>query len=171
MVAAARAASAPCAVHACSTAAADVRAVDDVVVDQRRHVDELHGDPFDHRRLGSRRGGEERERRPQPLAARSQRVGADRRDGAGMCRDDQLEALLDRDEVVGEPVDRADGLERANDGFLGRDGGVQRDDRPAEQRDLDPLEAFPLEQAAARSSAPGKAARWPGGTCTPCRRG
>ena len=98
-----------------STAAADVRAVD-VVVDQRRHVDELHGDPFDHRRLGSRRGGEERERRPQPLAARSQRVGADRCDGAGMGRDDQLEALLDRDEVLGEPVDRADGLERANDG-------------------------------------------------------
>ena len=51
-----------------------VRAVDDVVVDERRHVDELDRHALDHGLVAVRRGREERQRRAQPLAARGNDV-------------------------------------------------------------------------------------------------
>ena len=148
----------------------DMCAVDDVVVDQRRHVDEPTATPST--TGASAPGGAERNVSVgrSRLPPRSQRVGADRRDGAGMCRDDQLEALLDRDEVVGEPVDRADGLERANDGSprTRRRSAARRSSRPSSGSG--PARSLSARAARQCPLRPGSAARWPGGTCTPCRR-
>ncbi len=97
-----------------SAAPADVRAVDDVVVDQRRHVDQLDRDPLHHRWLRAAWGREERQRGPQPLPAGRQRVRTHSGDRAGMGGNNCLEAILDRAEVVAQALDRRDRLERAN---------------------------------------------------------
>src|SRR5207302_4692342 len=89
-------------------AAAEPRPVDQVVVDERRHVDQLDGDSGCERRGRIRVRGEEDQHRPQPLAAGRQRVRPDRSDDAGMARDGALEALLELVEVALEPGRLAD---------------------------------------------------------------
>ena len=59
------------------------RAVDQVVVDEGRHVHELDGDTGGDGWRGSRRRGEKREGRAEPLATGGERVGADVGDEAG----------------------------------------------------------------------------------------
>ena len=79
------------------------RAVDQVVVDERRLVNELDrdtGGEQGRRRLGRAKIGE---RGPKPLASRGKRVGADRRGKAGMALDRARQPLLDRLEVSGRP--------------------------------------------------------------------
>ena len=96
-------------------AATDRRAVDQVVVDERRHVHELDRDAGGDRWLASsRRRGEERERRPQSLAARRERARADLGDEARVALDDRVRAGLDLGEVLVEPRRRAHDLERAS---------------------------------------------------------
>ncbi len=70
-------------------------AVDQVVVDERRHVHELDRDPGRERWRRSRRRREERERRTQPLPAGSERARADLGDEARVARDGALELRLD----------------------------------------------------------------------------
>src|SRR5438067_3037058 len=92
-------------------ATAEVGAVDQVVVDERRHVHELDGDPRRERRRPSRRRGEEDERRTQPFTAGPERLVAHRRHEAGMGRDGACQPFLERVEVVVEPRHRTDVLE------------------------------------------------------------
>ena len=93
---------------------AELRAVDDVVVDERRHVDELDRDALDHGRcrVGGRR--QERQGGAEPLASGRERIRSDGGDGAGVRLDDLRESRLDGVEVVGEPDGRPHGLERAH---------------------------------------------------------
>ncbi len=80
-------------------AAAKVRAVDEVVVHERRHVHELDGDTGGDGRLFGGRSRQEDEQRPQPFPAGGERLVADRGDEAGMRRDGARETLLDRLEI------------------------------------------------------------------------
>ena len=93
-------------------AAPHASSVDQVVVDQRRHVDELDRRPGGDRRLGACGRREEREHRPQALAARGQRLGADLGDEAGMPGHRPVEQLLDLAQVLGEARRCADDVER-----------------------------------------------------------
>ena len=86
-----------------SPAATQVRSVDDVVVDEGRHVDELDGDAFRHRWGRVWSGAEKRERRAKALAAGRERVLADRRHDTGVRPDDGAESCLDGVEVLAEP--------------------------------------------------------------------
>ena len=74
--------------HAAGWPRRSARAVDQVVVDERRHVDELDRGARGDRASPPRSGGadEEDEHRPQPLAAGRERLGADRGDEARMAR-------------------------------------------------------------------------------------
>jgi hypothetical protein len=89
-----------------------MRAVDQVVVDERRHVHELDRDTGGDRRLLSRGRREEDEQRAKPLAARGESLVADRGHQAGMAGDGAREPLLDRVEVVLEPGGLADRSQR-----------------------------------------------------------
>jgi hypothetical protein len=80
-------------------------------------VHELDGDTGGERRLAAFGSAEEDEHRTQALPARGERLVADRGDEPGMRRDRAREPLLERVEVVLEPVCRADARER-----LGRCG-------------------------------------------------
>ena len=92
-----------------SRAAASVaRAVDEIVVHERRHVDELHGDARGERWRPVRGRGQEDEHRAQALAARCQGVRADRGHGARMAAHGVLQALLELVEVPLEPRDLPD---------------------------------------------------------------
>ena len=132
-------------------AAAEVRAVDQVVVDERRHVHELDGDAGGERRVAPRRRREEDEQRAQPLAAGGERLVADGRDEAGMARDGAREPLLERVEVLLEPVGRR-GSPRAVLASS-RFPDVQRDDTAGEEAVADVGEAVALEQPGERVRA------------------
>ena len=95
-------------------AAAELGAVDQVVVEQRRHVDELDGDAGGDVRLLPGRGREEDEQRPQPLAAGRERALARRRDDAGIGGDRLAQARLELLEVRVEPGRLADLGERVH---------------------------------------------------------
>jgi hypothetical protein len=75
-------------------------------------VHELDRDARGDRRLLTRRRREEDEQRPQPFAARGERLVADRRDDAGVARDRACEPLLERVEIVLEARGLADRSER-----------------------------------------------------------
>ena len=81
-------------------AAAEVRAVDEVVVHEGRQVHELDRDAGDERRLAIWRSGKKDEQRPQALAAGGERLVSDRGDDARMARDRPRQPLLDRVEVL-----------------------------------------------------------------------
>ncbi len=74
--------------------AAQLGPVDQVVVDERRQVHELDGGARRHRRRRPGRRGEEDEQRPQPLAARGERLAADGARDAVVPRHGLAEALL-----------------------------------------------------------------------------
>ena len=93
-------------------AAAEVGAVDQVVVDERRHVHELDRDAGRERRLRARRSGEEDERGPEPLAARGERLVPDGGDEPRVGGHGPREPLLERVEIVVEPRHRPDVRER-----------------------------------------------------------
>src|SRR4051812_2176391 len=93
-------------------AAAEVGAVDEVVVDERRHVDELDCNACSQRRLCAGRRREEDERGTQPLATCGERLVADRCNQAGMRRDRAREPLLERIEIAVEPRRGPDVRER-----------------------------------------------------------
>ena len=87
-------------------------AVDQVVVDERRHVHELDGDAGRDRAARVRGRAEEREQRPQPLAARRERVRADLGDAAAVRADRGREPLLDLRHVLVDAGERDDRFER-----------------------------------------------------------
>ena len=87
-------------------------AVDQVVVDERGHVDELDGDSGCHGRRLARRRTEKRKQRPQTLPAGCERVGADLGGTAAVRRDGCRETHLDLVQVRVEPGQTADILER-----------------------------------------------------------
>ena len=93
-------------------ATAEVGAVDEVVVHERRHVHELDGDAGRERRLLAGGSREEDERRAQALAAGRERLVPDRRDEAWVRRDGAREPLLETVEIVAEPRHGADVGER-----------------------------------------------------------
>ena len=76
-------------------AAPELRRVEDVVVDERGHVEELHRRRGRERRRRVERGREEAQRRPEPLPAGGERLGADRRHDALAAPDDRRQALLE----------------------------------------------------------------------------
>jgi hypothetical protein len=71
-------------------------------------MDELDRDPGGDRRLLARGRREEDEQRAQPLAARCQRLVADRGDETRMARDRAGEPLLERVEILLEAGSLAD---------------------------------------------------------------
>src|SRR5204862_5990215 len=83
--------------------APELRAVDVVVVGERREVDELDRNAGGHRRRLARRRREEDEQRPQPLAARAERLGADRAGHVVVPSDGIAQPLLELLHVLGEP--------------------------------------------------------------------
>src|SRR5262249_25255106 len=84
-------------------AAAEVRAVDEVVVHERRHVDELDRYAGRERRLFSGGRREEDERRTQALASCRERLVPYCRDEPRMGRDGARQPLLEAGEIVAEP--------------------------------------------------------------------
>src|SRR6185436_15900787 len=97
--------------------AAQVGAVEKVVVDERRHVHEL-----DRRSTGDgalalpllRRGREEDEERPEPLPARGERVRADIPEAPGKHGDRALQPVLEQVEVAVEAGSLSDGRQRVH---------------------------------------------------------
>ena len=137
-------------------AAAQVGAVEQVVVDERRHVDELdRGAGGDGALAGAllRRRAEEDEHRPQALAAGRERLGADLADEPGMGADRALEPHLEQLEVGVEPGRRADGGERAHSALLVAVCSATIPPPSSRQR-ISPKPARRI--ASARSSGPGK---------------
>src|SRR5205823_10964610 len=90
----------------------EVRAIDQIVVHERRHVHELDRDAGCERRLAARWSREEEEQRPQPLAARGERLVPRGRDEAGMARDRTRQTLLERVEILLEALGLADRRKR-----------------------------------------------------------
>ena len=84
-------------------AAAQGGAVDEVVVHERREVDELDRDAGDHRRLRPGRRREVDEQRPQPLPAGGKRLRTDLRDDAAVGADRMLQTVLELAEVGVQP--------------------------------------------------------------------
>ena len=78
-------------------------AVDEVVVHERREVDELDGDTGDDRRLRSWWRREIHEQRPQPLPAGGERLRTDLRDDAPVGADRMLQTVLELAEVGVQP--------------------------------------------------------------------
>ena len=74
---------------------ADGRAVDQVVVDQRRQVHELDCDSRSHAVPAVHRRAQEREQRPQPLSAGRERLPAELADTSRPPADGRREPLLD----------------------------------------------------------------------------
>ena len=127
-------------------AAPQRRGVEDVVVDERRHVDELdRGRGADRAVAGVRPGAEQDEHRPQALAAGRERRRGLAREAVSPSRDDLAEARLDRGHARGSQrrrgVDDAGDRRRDVGAGHGRDAGVDRDDPAGEHRAADPLEA------------------------------
>ena len=105
-------------------------AVDQVVVDERRHVDELHRRSRRDRGRGAGRRREKREHRSQPLAAGCERLGADLGDEAGVACHRPVEELLD----LGRGSRRGRGRRGPSRGWRSsRRRRVQGDDRAAEE--------------------------------------
>jgi hypothetical protein len=94
-------------------ATADGGTVQDVVVDQSRHVDQLDRDARGVWRLPIASARKEDEQRPQALAARGERLFADRRREAGVAGDRVEESVLDLLQVAIEPLRLTDGRQRA----------------------------------------------------------
>ena len=94
-------------------AAAELGAVDQVVVDERGHVHELDRDPRGHGRRSSGRRGEEDEQRPEPLAARVQRIARGGGNDPSVRADGLLQPLLELLEVEVEPGRVPDRRQRA----------------------------------------------------------
>ena len=92
--------------------APDLRAVDQVVVDEGRHVHELDGDAGGDRGRRIRGCAEEREQRPQPLPARRERIRPDVGDSAPVRSDGGAEPVLDLRHVLVDPRKGNDRLER-----------------------------------------------------------
>src|SRR5262249_12859433 len=90
-----------------SLAPPEVRTIDEVVVHERRHMDELDRDSCGEGRLAAGRRGEEDERRTQTLASRRERLVADGRDETGMGGHAPGRALLERLEIAVDPRYRA----------------------------------------------------------------
>src|SRR3954447_1717430 len=84
-------------------AAAQGGAVDEVVVHERREVDELDGDAGDDRRLRPGRRREVHEQGPQPLPAGCEGLSTDLRDDAAVGADRVLETVLELAEVGVQP--------------------------------------------------------------------
>src|SRR6185369_15005266 len=96
-------------------AAAQVGPVEKVVVDERRHVHELDGGTPGNRTLPVplfHRRREEDEQRPEPLAARRERVRPDIAQAAWEGTDRVLEPVLEQVEVAVEPGSLPDGRQR-----------------------------------------------------------
>jgi hypothetical protein len=88
------------------------RPVDQVVVNERRHMHELDGDAGDVGRLAVGGRGEEDEQRPQPLAAGRERLRPDRRRQPRMAADGVKQPLLDLLQVLVEPFGLVDRRQR-----------------------------------------------------------
>ena len=86
--------------------------VDQIVVHEGRHVDELDGNTGRDRCRRPDRRGQEREHRPQALAARGERFGSDLPHEAGVPGDRTRQLSFDDVEVVRQPGSAADGVER-----------------------------------------------------------
>ena len=95
-------------------AAAEVRAVDQIIVDERRHVYELDRCTGGDRRLLIRGRREEHEQRPEPLPSRCERFVADGGNQPGMGGDGPREPLLERVEVLVEAGSLTDRGERGH---------------------------------------------------------
>ena len=93
-------------------AAPDLGAVDEIVVHEGRHVDELDRHAGRDRRGRARRRAEEREQRPQALAARRERVGPDRGHPAAVRAHGDGEPVLHLRHVLVDARKRHDRLER-----------------------------------------------------------
>ena len=122
-------------------AAPVVSLVDQVVVDERRHVHELDRRAGRERRLAWT-GGEEDEQRPQPLAAGRERFAADLGDEPRVRVDRRGQAHLEVLEVGVEAGRLADRRE-AHFG----DPDVQRNDPARERAPADVLEAGSAQEA------------------------
>ncbi len=97
--------------------APELGAVDQVVVDEGRHVNELDRDAGRDRGLAVGWAGEEDKRRPEPLSACRERLGSDLRDEPAVTGDRLLESLLELVEVLIEPgraADRGEGAHAAS---------------------------------------------------------
>ena len=81
-------------------------------MNERRHVDELDGDPFCDRLRRAVGGGQERKHRAETLPARRERVGPDVGHEAGVSRHRFGEACLDCLEIDAQTGSRAHVLER-----------------------------------------------------------
>ena len=112
-------------------------------MNERRHVDELDGDPFCDRRRRAVRRGQERKHRPEALPARRERVGPDVGHEAGMARHRFGQACLDCLEIVAQTGRRTHVLERRAHRASGR---VQGDDRASEEAEPDSAEPGRLDR-------------------------
>ena len=95
------------------SAAPQLRAVDQVVVDEARHVDELDRDAGRKRRIVLRASRQEDEQRPQAFSARGEGLGSDLGDEPGSGGDGVGEPILELLEVGVEAGRGADCGERA----------------------------------------------------------
>src|SRR5579859_2491480 len=82
--------------------------VDEIVVDERRHVNQLDGDPGGQRRRQAPLRRQEHQHRPQSLPTGRERIRADCGADAGMARDGLLQPLLELVEIALEPGRIAD---------------------------------------------------------------
>ena len=87
-------------------------------MDERRQVNELDRGTGRDRSVRARRCGEEREQRPQPLAARRERVPAHLRDATSVRHDSGGQPLLDLCHVLVDAGERDDRFQRRHAAFL-----------------------------------------------------
>ncbi len=88
-------------------------AIDEVVVDEARHVDKLDGDAG-REWVSSLRGGQEDEQGPKPLTAGGERRGTGLRDRSGVAGDRLPQTLFQLLQVAVEPGRRPDSRKRAH---------------------------------------------------------
>ena len=133
-------------------AAAHAGSVDQVVVHERRHVNELHGRAGRDGRPRAGGCGEEREHRSQPLAACRQRFRADLGDESRVPGNRSVEELLDVREVVGEAGGGSHRLERRAHRAVAVWSATIEPPKSRNAAPSNPTSSI----SAARSSAPGK---------------
>ena len=135
-------------------ATANVCAVDQVVVDERRLMHKLDGNSRRDRRRRAGGRGEKGQRGAQPLASRSKRIGSNVGDNAGMARDRHRQPVFNRGEVVGETAGAVHHLERRGSACHAAVPVWSATIVPASSRKRTSAKPAP-SSLAARSSAPG----------------
>src|SRR5262249_32020105 len=126
--------------------------VDQVVVDERRHVDELDGDTCSDRRLVFRRGRQEGESRPEPLTPGRERARTDRCHEARVLGDTAAELRLDLGQGLVAPGCRASDPEGGHAGFTPTCSATMPAPSSRYVTSVNPA----FSKSALRSSGPGK---------------